>query len=91
MVVLEPRVDATRVEDMFTFQSSDVVLVHENFDAYCTILMSVFVDKNPRHFNFELTRLQLNWTALKPRLPASLTPSPPRTFVMGLRCSAFAG
>lgn len=45
MVVLEPRVDATRVEDMFTFQSSDIVLVHENFDAYCTILMSVFVEK----------------------------------------------
>jgi hypothetical protein len=46
MVFLEPGVNATRMEDMFTFQPSDIVLVPENFDAYCTILMSVWAGKS---------------------------------------------
>ncbi|CAI6049414.1 unnamed protein product [Clonostachys chloroleuca] len=40
MAFLEPGVDATRMEDMFTFQPSDIVLVSENIDTYCTMLMS---------------------------------------------------
>ena len=59
MVLLEPRVDATHMEDMVTFQSSDIIVVHEHFDAYGTILMSVLV-RELYHFNLERTRLRLN-------------------------------
>lgn len=89
MVPLEPRIDATGMEHMLTFQSSDIVLIYEHFKTDSTILESVLV--GIPFFRLELTRLRLKWIWLKPRLPVSLYSSLLDTFVTGLRRLASAG
>lgn len=66
MMFFQPRVDATRMKQMFTFKSSDTVLIHKDVEADCTTTMSVLPGKL-RH----LERTKLQWTGLKLQLLAS--------------------